>query len=517
MDSGERLRALEKRVTELAGDLRVLRKLLVDDSQSALNKMRYVTEKVLHRLCREHDVSWGKGEPTVENMIGPLIAAKVIPKNVGLHVRTVQTNASPGSHFQEHALGSTHVQVAQLALVEVLEWYQRRSEGAAAAEEPASSQEGPQVSSPPASMVRVTRRRRAPLAVIVVAALAGVAATTAFLLRGPSDSLSQAVATPPSASAKAAHTPDMGLAAIDLYRNPVGPEASKLTSATWWEAVARDFEAAATDASPRWLAAQRFAAGRAHLLKSELVEAEASFREAVKADESWSLGHGGLADALARRGQFDDAIAAAEEAQRREPNWPGALVGLAHVLAAAGKMPEAIDEYRRAIALGRDDAAILSELALAYGAARLDAESERFARLALEKDPDALSARVLLAERALERNDMMAALDEAERAVAVGPQSLAAQLAFADALALAADRREEAMAAYQRAVVIADTVEGASGPAGRLDVVRKALAAKRLPEPRVPAQRTGAPPAPRPIVPRTTSCPPGHPRCSVQL
>ena len=48
-----------------------------------------------------------------------------------MHVRTVQTNASPGSHYQEDALSATHVQVAQMALLELLEWYYR---GAAASQ-----------------------------------------------------------------------------------------------------------------------------------------------------------------------------------------------------------------------------------------------------------------------------------------------------------------------------------------------------------------------------------------------
>src|SRR5258706_16232876 len=108
----DRLRTLETRVGELSSDLRVLRTLVEQDHASALNKIRYVTEKVLHKLCQEHAITWGNSEPTVENMIGPLIAKKVIPKNVALHVRTIQTNASPGSHYQETPLTATHVQLA---------------------------------------------------------------------------------------------------------------------------------------------------------------------------------------------------------------------------------------------------------------------------------------------------------------------------------------------------------------------------------------------------------------------
>jgi hypothetical protein len=122
-DADERLVLLETRLADFKKDLVLLRALIEHDHAGALNKLRYVTEKVLHRLCREFDVSWGKGEPTLENMIGPLVARRVIPKNVAIHVRTVQTNASPGSHFQEDALDASHVHVAQLAFLDFLEWY----------------------------------------------------------------------------------------------------------------------------------------------------------------------------------------------------------------------------------------------------------------------------------------------------------------------------------------------------------------------------------------------------------
>jgi hypothetical protein len=55
-------------------------------------------------------------------MFGPLSAAGIIPKSIAIHVRTVQTNASPGSHYQESPLSASHVIIAQSALVELLEW-----------------------------------------------------------------------------------------------------------------------------------------------------------------------------------------------------------------------------------------------------------------------------------------------------------------------------------------------------------------------------------------------------------
>jgi hypothetical protein len=38
--------------------------------------------------------------------------AGVVPKTIGIHVRTIQTNASPGSHYQEVALSAPHARIA---------------------------------------------------------------------------------------------------------------------------------------------------------------------------------------------------------------------------------------------------------------------------------------------------------------------------------------------------------------------------------------------------------------------
>jgi len=122
-NTDQRIQRLEEQVAYLSADLATLRALVDQDDHSALNKMRYITEKVLHALCADHGITWGKGEPTLERMIGPLLARGVIPRSIGIHVRTIQTNASPGSHFQESSLTATHVQVAQIALLDFLEWY----------------------------------------------------------------------------------------------------------------------------------------------------------------------------------------------------------------------------------------------------------------------------------------------------------------------------------------------------------------------------------------------------------
>jgi hypothetical protein len=119
----ERLRGLQARFHSLAADLNELGKLAGISVPGALNKARFVTEKVLHRLCSRGGVSWGTAEPTLERMIGPLVSAGCIPKSVAIHVRTIQAYASPGSHYQESALTGTHLDIAMQALCAFLDWF----------------------------------------------------------------------------------------------------------------------------------------------------------------------------------------------------------------------------------------------------------------------------------------------------------------------------------------------------------------------------------------------------------
>jgi len=124
----EKLEGLRQVLVDVADEIQSLEHLLRVDVPSSLNKIRFITEKVLHRLCVQHETTWGQAEPTLERMLGPLVSHGVIPKNVAVHVRTIQMNASPGSHYQESALTRTHAIIAQQALIEFLEWYARRGE-----------------------------------------------------------------------------------------------------------------------------------------------------------------------------------------------------------------------------------------------------------------------------------------------------------------------------------------------------------------------------------------------------
>jgi hypothetical protein len=121
----QRLRELQMILVDFSEDLLALETLLGVDVPSSLNKIRYITEKVLNLVCTAKDVSWGSGEPTLERMLGPLASAGSIPKNITIHIRTIQANTSPGSHYQESMLTASHADIAASALAELLHWYHR--------------------------------------------------------------------------------------------------------------------------------------------------------------------------------------------------------------------------------------------------------------------------------------------------------------------------------------------------------------------------------------------------------
>lgn len=116
-----RIEQLAGRNAELATDLRKIEQLAPLDVQSSLNLIRRICEAHLLALCKRTETSWGDAQPTLERMIGPLIAKKHVPSGIAAHVRTVQAITSPASHHQADEFGGDHLDVAVRALLNVLQ------------------------------------------------------------------------------------------------------------------------------------------------------------------------------------------------------------------------------------------------------------------------------------------------------------------------------------------------------------------------------------------------------------
>ncbi|RLB45884.1 MAG: hypothetical protein DRI90_27945, partial [Deltaproteobacteria bacterium] len=279
--------------------------------------------------------------------------------------------------------------------------------------------------------------------------------------------------------------PKVGFKALASYQNPVDSRAEALDSAAMWASAAKDFEDAATRAGApvRWRAAQHFCEGQHQLVSGKHREAEQSFRTSISLDETWAIPHVGLSMALAQQKKHEAAINEAQLAQRLDSELWIAVGAAARAYILKGDFAAAIQEYRRALVMAPDTPAILSSLALAYHARGLDKPAKRFAEQALEADPDMVSARLLLAERALEARDGKLALSHATHAISVEPDHASAWLAQGDAYLLL-NQPDKARASLRTALDYYDKKKQRGGPEERIDIVRAALARGQLPPPR---------------------------------
>lgn len=123
----EQLERVAAALPKLAAELAKLGQLIPIDPSAALNKMRFIAEGVLVGMCRANGLAWKGGRPTIDRMVPPLEDAGVVPNQIGAHLRTVQVNASPGSHYQDEALSYQHVDIALPALVAFLRWYAQQT------------------------------------------------------------------------------------------------------------------------------------------------------------------------------------------------------------------------------------------------------------------------------------------------------------------------------------------------------------------------------------------------------
>jgi tetratricopeptide (TPR) repeat protein len=295
--------------------------------------------------------------------------------------------------------------------------------------------------------------------------------------------------------------PQVGLATLDAYLTQKDSKSMARQSAPAWATAAMDFHDAAVQpgAPLSWRASKHFAEGRRLLLEGDLDAARKSFREASVVDTAWALPHVGLSAVSERRGEQAQALQAAQKAQRLDPKlWLAVRAGArAYLLGDKPNYASAILELQRAKQLAPESAILLGEIALAFHAAGLDPEADRYADLALKKDPELVGVRVLLAERALEKNNGKVALGQASRAVSIAPDNVSAHLAKGEALLLLG-RNDEARSSFAEAVRLKRATKQVGAPNARLAEVEAALKNNRLPSPHGSVKSKGFGVVPRP-------------------
>jgi len=284
-------------------------------------------------------------------------------------------------------------------------------------------------------------------------------------------------------SAPELEEPKLGLQVMQQYRDPDDDKAGTQRDPSWWEGASQDFgEAAEQPGAPeRWRAAHHFTSAMANHRRGDHEAALKAVDEAILIAPKWAELHAGRADVLVDLKRYDEALDASRTAQRFDPKWWVAVATMARAQAGKAQLDEAIATYQRALTLAPNKPRLLAELALSCHANHLDGEAVRYADRALAINPNMVSVRMMLAERAVEAGrDPDEAVKQSERAVTLAPKSPNARLLYGDALLLAG-RRQHAEAAYDRALELVDTHGDGGVPEARLQEVKAAWAAGRLP------------------------------------
>jgi len=151
------------------------------------------------------------------------------------------------------------------------------------------------------------------------------------------------------------------------------------------------------------------------------VEAEANYRRAVRAEPAYWGAHTALAKHLFDRGKVDEAVAAQRKATELVPSSANAWSNLGGILQMKGDFDGALEAYQRSLQLEPSKEAY-SNLATTYY------YSNRF--------PEAVA--------------------NYERAAALGEHDYVIQGNLADALWQVEERRDEAVARYRRAILLAE-------------------------------------------------------------
>jgi tetratricopeptide (TPR) repeat protein len=262
---------------------------------------------------------------------------------------------------------------------------------------------------------------------------------------GASESYREAVARDPdafaaylgwSASLEQAGDLDGAVAALEAGISRAGTAGSTVTSAQRGELLARQ--------------------GGLLAKGGRDAEAAAVLRRSLAVDDGQPAVHLRLADALARGGQFEAAVAHYDRVIDLLPDGggPTVLERRATALVNLGRREEALTDFRRALAAAPDDPALRLRYAeaLAWFGRDGEAAAERRRATELARTP---GAEVELFARqgrlAADRGDPAAAAASYRRALALAPERSDLRLALA-ALLASEGRDEEALPEFHRVV-----------------------------------------------------------------
>jgi tetratricopeptide (TPR) repeat protein len=137
--------------------------------------------------------------------------------------------------------------------------------------------------------------------------------------------------------------------------------------------------------------------GEALAAKGQTDQAIRQFQAAIQIEPNYTDAQNNLGIALGSKGQIDEAIRHFEAAIRLKPDYADAHYNLGVALGMKGQIDEAILHYREAIRLKPDDAEAQNNLGIALGSKGQIDEAIRHFEAAIRLQPDYVAAQKNLA------------------------------------------------------------------------------------------------------------------------
>ena len=193
---------------------------------------------------------------------------------------------------------------------------------------------------------------------------------------------------------------------------------------------------------------------------TRIEEAEAAYRQAIEERPGFAEAHHNLGQVLFSMGDVWGALAEYRKAIDEDPRLADPHEKLGDALRSQGRLREAVPHYRRAVELEPDLGRAHQSLGMALAAIGQPAEAVQHLRRAIELTPDDPMPLVALAELLAKHPDpTIRSPDEAirlaERAVELTESSHAVPLTVFAAACAAAGRYDDAVAAAERALALA--------------------------------------------------------------